>query len=81
VHEFFDVVEPVYPGQTVKVYPAFTYPEYLVKVLHSGKEFLIREGQRVIGRGRVTKILGLKESAKEAEEREAKRRGIFNRAT
>jgi translation elongation factor EF-Tu-like GTPase len=81
VHEFFDVVEPVYPGQTVKAYLSFTYPEYLVKVLHPGKEFLIREGQRVIGRGRVTKILGLEESAKGAEEREAKRRGTFNRAT
>jgi translation elongation factor EF-Tu-like GTPase len=81
VHEFFDVVEPVYPGQTVKAYLAFTYPEYLVKVLHPGKEFLIREGQRVVARGRVTKILGLEESAKKAEEWMAKRRGTSNRAT
>ena len=81
VHKFFDGTEPVYPGQTVKAYLSFTYPEYLVKVLHPGKEFLIREGQRVIARGSVTKILGLEESAKKQEEWMAKRRGAFNAAS
>ena len=75
VHEFFDVVEPIYPGQTAKAYLSFTYPEYLLKVLHVGKEFLIREGQRVVARGVVKRILDLEKSAIEAEAREAKRRG------
>lgn len=81
VHEFFDVVEPVYPGQTAMAYLSFTYPEYLIKVLHVGKEFLIREGQKVVARGKVTKILDLEKSAIEAERREAKRHGSIHDAT
>jgi translation elongation factor EF-Tu-like GTPase len=81
VMDFFGVAEPVYPGQSATAYLSFTYPEYLVKVLYPGKDFLIREGHQVVARGRVTKILDLEKSAKEAEEREAKRRGTSERAT
>jgi hypothetical protein len=81
IHEYLGDVEPVYPGQTVLAQLSFLSPQYHVGKLYPGKEFLLREGQRVIGRGRVTKILDLEKSAKEAEEREAKWRGTSRGAT
>jgi translation elongation factor EF-Tu-like GTPase len=81
IMDFFGVAEPVYPGQRSMAHLSFTYPEYLVKVLYPGKEFLIREGHQVVARGRVTEIIDLEESAREVEEREAKRRGASERAT
>lgn len=80
VHEFFDVVEPVYPGQTVKAYLSFTYPEYLMNVLHHGKEFMIREGQRVVARGRVTKLINLEKSAERQRTKMQKHRGSIHGA-
>jgi hypothetical protein len=71
----------VYPGQTVTAHLSFLSPQCHVGKLYPGKEFLIREGQRVVGRGKVTKILDLEKSAKEAEAREAKRRGTTDGAT
>ena len=81
VMDFFGVAEPVYPGQNATAYLTFISPEYLVKILYPGKEFLIREGERVVARGRVTKILDLEGSAKEAEEYNAKWRGTKHGAT
>ncbi|MBL8168063.1 MAG: elongation factor Tu [Acidobacteria bacterium] len=57
-------VEWVYPGQTAKAYLSFLSPECHVGKLYPGKEFLLREGTRVVGKGRVVKILRLEESAK-----------------
>ncbi len=68
-------VDEVYPGQTVKAHLCFVNPQHHVGKLYVGKEFLIREGQRIVGRGKVTKILDLEKSAKDAETREAKRLG------
>src|SRR6266496_4891449 len=58
VHTYPDV-ELVMPGQTVRAYLSFLSPECHVGRLSPGKEFLIREGQRTVGKGHVTKILNL----------------------
>src|SRR4029077_13536379 len=62
VQEYVGVAE-VYLGQTVTVQLAFLSPQCHVGKLFPGKEFLVREGQRVVGRGKVTKILSLEKSA------------------
>ena len=67
IQNYVGVVEPIYPGQTVTAYLSFLSPQCHVGKLYPGKEFLIRAGQRVVGRGKVTKILDLEKSAKEAE--------------
>jgi elongation factor Tu len=62
IHTYPDV-ELVMPGQTARAYLSFLSPECHIGRLHTGKEFLIREGQRVIARGRVTKVIDLAASA------------------
>lgn len=62
-HEYPDT-EKVYPGDTVRAYLAFMSPQEHLGKLHVGMEFLIREGARTVGKGKVTKILELKASAK-----------------
>lgn len=62
-HEYPDV-EQVNPGDTVRAYLAFLSPQEHVGKLHIGKEFLIREGAKTVGRGKITKILELEISAK-----------------
>jgi translation elongation factor EF-Tu-like GTPase len=56
-------VESVAPGQTARAYLRFLSPDYIVGQVFSGMEFQVREGARVVARGRVTKILHLEESA------------------
>jgi translation elongation factor EF-Tu-like GTPase len=56
-------VESVSPGQTVRALLRFLSLERQVGRVHPGLEFLVREGARVVARGRVTKILHLEESA------------------
>jgi elongation factor Tu len=80
IQTYVGVVEPVQLGQTVTAQLSFLSPQYHVGKLYPGKEFLIREGSKVVGRGHVTKILDLEKSAKEAEEREAKRRATIHGA-
>ena len=80
VQEYIGVSE-VYPGQTVTAQLAFLSPQCHVGKLHPGKEFLVREGQRVVARGKVTKILNLEESAERINALEEKLRGKINRAT
>jgi translation elongation factor EF-Tu-like GTPase len=65
--------EWVYPGQTAKAYLSFLRPQCHVGRLYPGKEFLLREGTRVVGRGRIIKVLELEESAKEMLAEEGKR--------
>jgi translation elongation factor EF-Tu-like GTPase len=65
-------VKEVYPGQTVITQLSFASPECHFGKLYPGKEFLIREGQKIVGRGKITKILDLEKSAKESEIRRAK---------
>ena len=81
IQHYVGVIEPVYPGQTVTAHVSFLSPQHHVGKLYPGKEFLVREGQHVVGRGKVTKILDLEKSANEAEEREARQRGTPERAT
>ena len=64
VHTYEDT-ELVYPGETVKAYICFVSPQCHVGKLYSGKKFLLREGARIVGKGRITKILELEKSAKE----------------
>ena len=56
-------VKQVNPGETVRAYLGFLSPkEHLGKVF-VGMEFLIREGSRTVGKGKITKIIELEESA------------------
>ncbi|SPE22020.1 conserved hypothetical protein [Candidatus Sulfotelmatomonas gaucii] len=68
--QFYPDVEQVKPGDTVRVHFAFLSPQYHAGKVVPGKIFLVREGQRVVGYGCVTKILDLEESAQRARERE-----------
>jgi hypothetical protein len=47
-----------------KPYLSFPSPQHHVGKLYPGKEFLLREGRRVVAKGRVLEILALEESAK-----------------
>lgn len=51
------------PGQTVRALLRFASPDVHVGRVYPGLEFQIREGARIVARGRVTKILHLEESA------------------
>ncbi|HWN96615.1 MAG TPA: elongation factor Tu [Methylomirabilota bacterium] len=62
IHEYPDV-ESVHPGQTARTLLRFLSPDSHIGRVHPGMEFQIREGARVVGHGRVTKILHLNESA------------------
>ncbi|SFV31878.1 elongation factor Tu [Hyphomicrobium facile] len=57
-HEYPDV-ESVQPGDTVRGYFRFYRPEAHLPKMHIGKEFLIREGIRVIAKGVVTRVFNL----------------------
>jgi len=60
----FPDVEEVKPGETVKAYLAFLSPQLHAKNIYEGMGFLVREGARTVGKGKVTKILELEASAK-----------------
>ena len=62
--QYFPEAQEVNPGETVKAYIVFLSPELHYKKVYEGMEFLIREGARTVGRGEVTKIIDLEESAK-----------------
>jgi translation elongation factor EF-Tu-like GTPase len=66
IQEYPDV-QSVSPGQTVRTLLRFLRPHAHVGRIHPGMEFQIREGARVVGHGRVTKILHLEESAQRAK--------------
>ncbi len=58
-HEYIgtDIVEL---GNTAGAYLWFLRPEYQEGRLYVGMEFTVQEGSKVIGRGRVTKIINSK---------------------
>ena len=56
-------VEQVNPGDTVTARLTFTRPHLHLGRIHVGTEFLIREGSRTVGRGKVTQILHLDRNA------------------
>jgi len=60
----FIAAEWAFPGQTVPTYVSFLSPQCHVGRLTAGKEFLVRQGQQVIGRGVVTAILNLEANAR-----------------
>lgn len=57
-------VEQVNPGETVSAYLGFLSPKEHLGKVYVGMEFLIREGARTVGKGKITKIIDLEESAK-----------------
>ena len=59
----YPYVQSVAPGETARAYLRFSSPYYIVSEVFSGMEFQVREGSRVVARGRVTNILHLAESA------------------
>ncbi len=71
VHDYGDIIA-VWPGQTVTAYLSFLSPQSHVGKLQVGAAFLLREGQRVVGRGRVLRILHLEENARQAQEQQGK---------
>jgi translation elongation factor EF-Tu-like GTPase len=66
--------EPVNPGDTVTARLTFTRPHLHFGRIRVGTEFLIREGARTVGQGRVTRILNLEQNAARIREYEAKGR-------
>jgi translation elongation factor EF-Tu-like GTPase len=70
VHEYPDEAW-VYPGETVRAFLAFLSPAEHVGRLRPGTKFELREGQRTIGEGVVTRVLDLEDSARKAENRGA----------
>lgn len=63
VHQYPDV-QQVRPGETARVFLTFLQPQLLVGRLSPGTPFLIREGQRVVGYGAITRLIDLEASAK-----------------
>jgi translation elongation factor EF-Tu-like GTPase len=59
-------VEAAYPGETVRTYLGFLSPQEHVGKVYEGMGFLIREGARTVGKGKITKIIELEKSAKNA---------------
>ncbi len=64
-HVYPDVAQ-VYPGDTVRAYLGFLSPKEHYGKVHVGMKFLIREGARTVGKGIVTKIIELEQSANRA---------------
>jgi elongation factor Tu len=67
-HEYPDV-EAVLPGQTVRALLLFLSPAAHIGRIHPGMAFEVREGNRVVARGRITRLLGLEESALQARKK------------
>src|SRR5262249_47942605 len=59
----FSPAEWAMPGQTLLTYVSFLSPECHVGTLPVGKEFLVRLGQWVVGRGMVTGLLNMEANA------------------
>jgi translation elongation factor EF-Tu-like GTPase len=59
-------VDEVRPGETAKVYLTFLSPHAHVGRLQPGKMFLVREGNRAVGYGKITRLLELEASATRA---------------
>ena len=67
IEEFPDV-DKVNPGDTVRVVLRLVTPAAHKGRLKPGTIFLIREGTRTVGYGRVTKIIGLDRSAQDVQQ-------------
>jgi translation elongation factor EF-Tu-like GTPase len=69
-HHTYPDVERVNPGDTVRVILSFLSPDQHIGRLRVGSPFLIREGQRIVGYGAITKLIELETSAMRARERD-----------
>jgi translation elongation factor EF-Tu-like GTPase len=69
VHQYIDVDE-VKPGESAKARLSFLSPQSHVGRVFEGMPFLIREGNRVVGYGRVTRLLELREVVRAMEGRD-----------
>jgi translation elongation factor EF-Tu-like GTPase len=56
-------VDEVRPGETARAYLTFISPDQHAGRLQPGKMFLVREGNRVVAYGQITRLLGLDSSA------------------
>ena len=65
-HAYPDV-DQANPGDTVRAFIGFLSPLEHVGKIYIGMKFLVREGSRTVGRGTVTNILELQESADRAK--------------
>lgn len=65
-HQVYPDAEWVKPGDSVRTLLWFLSPDVHAGRVHVGMDFEIREGARVVGRGHITKILNLEESAAKA---------------
>jgi translation elongation factor EF-Tu-like GTPase len=54
----------VHPGETVEAQLTFLSPKAHVGKIWPGKAFLIREGNRIVGFGSITRIVDLEASAR-----------------
>lgn len=59
-------VEKVNPGDTVRAYLGFLSPQEHYGKVFVGMNFLIREGAKTVGKGKITNIIELENSAKRA---------------
>ena len=64
-------VNQVNPGDTVRAYLGFVSHAEHWRKLYPDMKFEIREGARIIGRGKITRILELEESANRAKKTNA----------
>ena len=61
---FCDDREYVEPGETVVAYLSFLSPDMHLGKLYPGKGFLLCAGQRILAKGKVTRIIDLEQSAR-----------------
>jgi translation elongation factor EF-Tu-like GTPase len=59
-------VDLVRPGDTVRAYLSFLSPDAHIGRVAPGKMFLVREGNKVVGYGKVTRLIELDSSAEPA---------------
>jgi translation elongation factor EF-Tu-like GTPase len=62
IQEYLDA-KRVHPGETATAQLHFLHPELFIDRIGAGDDFEIREGLRVVARGRVTHILNLLDNA------------------
>jgi translation elongation factor EF-Tu-like GTPase len=67
-------VEQVMPGDTVTATLTFTRPHLHLGRVRVGTEFLLREGAKTVGSGRVTRLLNLAQNAERMRALETARR-------
>jgi hypothetical protein len=65
--------EWLHPGETAHVFVTFGFPQNLIGKLHPDQPFLLHEGYRPIGKGRILSLLHFEKHAEEALQQEKER--------